>query len=37
VLKIKGRAVRVWSVPAFASADIDITTPNFGAQNEVPF
>jgi|TARA_R110000803_G_scaffold63209_3_gene123772 hypothetical protein len=37
VLKIKGRAIRVWSVPAFASADIDITTPNFGTQNEVPF
>jgi hypothetical protein len=37
VLKIKGRSVRVWSVPAFESADIDITTPKFGGQNEVPF
>ena len=36
VLKIKGRAVRVWKIPAFESADIDVKTPDFGNQ-EVPF
>jgi len=36
VLKIKGRAVRVWKIPAFEAADIDITTPSFGSQ-EAPF
>jgi hypothetical protein len=28
VLKIKGRAVRVWQIPAFDTSDIDITHPN---------
>ena len=36
VLKIKGRAIRVWSVPAFEVADIDLQSPKF-QENEVPF
>jgi len=35
VLKIKGRAVRVWSIPSFDSADIDLK-PKFN-QEEAPF
>ena len=35
VLKIKGRAVRVWSIPSFESADIDLK-PKFD-QEEAPF
>ena len=37
VLKIKNRAVRVWSIPAFDLADIDLTPPDFGQQEEAPF
>ena len=37
VLKIKGRAVRVWKIPSFESADMDFTVPQFGSQGEVPF
>ena len=36
VLKIKGRAVRVWQVPSFENADLDIATPEF-KQKESPF
>ena len=36
VLKIKGRAVRVWKIPAFDVADMDIRPPKFGAE-EAPF
>ena len=36
VLKIKKRSVRVWQVPAFDIADVDITTPKFGGE-EIPF
>jgi hypothetical protein len=36
VLKIKGRAVRVWKIPAFNPADIEIKTVQF-AQAESPF
>lgn len=37
VLKIKGRAVRVWQIPAFASGDVDISPPKFGTGKEAPF
>jgi len=37
VLKIKGRAVRVWQIPAFEIGDIDITTPDFTPKQESPF
>jgi len=37
VLKIKGRAVRVWQIPSFDTADIDIETPRFGNDQKVPF
>lgn len=37
VLKIKGRPVRVWSVPAFDKVDVEIKTPDFGGSNEAPF
>lgn len=36
VLKIKGRAVRVWKIPAFENADVEIKTPKFGSE-EAPF
>tara|TARA_R100001440_G_scaffold34_2_gene71 strand:- start:2423 stop:3961 length:1539 start_codon:yes stop_codon:yes gene_type:complete len=37
VLKIKGRPVRVWEVPAFDNADVDINTPSFGSGEGAPF
>ena len=37
VLKIKGRAVRVWQIPAFDVADVDLKTPKFGDGKESPF
>jgi len=37
VLKIKGRAVRVWQIPSFNSSDIEIDTPKFGNQQGAPF
>jgi hypothetical protein len=37
VLKIKGRAVRVWQIPSFDSADIDINPPEFGSTQGAPF
>jgi hypothetical protein len=38
LLKIKGRPVRVWQVPAFESGDIEFNSPNFGTkQTEAPF
>ncbi|NCW70105.1 MAG: hypothetical protein EBV86_16375, partial [Marivivens sp.] len=37
VLKIKGRAVRVWQIPAFDSVEIDLDPPQFGNQGEAPF
>ena len=37
ILKIKGRAVRVWQIPAYESGDIDITTPDFAPKQESPF
>jgi len=37
VLKIKGRSVRVWQIPSFESADIDLEPPKFGSQQEAPF
>jgi hypothetical protein len=36
VLKIKGRAVRVWQIPSFESADVDLKTPKFKGK-ESPF
>ena len=36
VLKIKGRAVRVWKIPAFDSTEVDLKTPSF-SQGEAPF
>jgi hypothetical protein len=36
VLKIKNRSVRVWSIPSFDTADIDISTPEF-QKEEAPF
>ncbi|MEK9954542.1 MAG: hypothetical protein VW577_03960, partial [Pelagibacteraceae bacterium] len=37
VLKIKGRAVRVWQIPAFESADMTFDTSRLKQRNEVPF
>ena len=36
-LKIKGKATRVWSIPAYESHVGEIPTPSFGVINEVPF
>ena len=35
-IKIKGRAVRVWVIPAYASPDVNVDTPRFG-NDDVPF
>jgi hypothetical protein len=37
VLKIKGRAVRVWQIPAYDRADVEFNTPRFGDGKEAPF
>tara|TARA_R110000782_G_scaffold137507_1_gene230065 strand:+ start:2321 stop:3859 length:1539 start_codon:yes stop_codon:yes gene_type:complete len=37
VLKIKGRSVRVWQIPAFESADMTFDTSRLKRQAEVPF
>ena len=37
MMKIKGRAVRVWEIPAFDEADVDIKTPSFGSGEGAPF
>jgi hypothetical protein len=37
VMKIKGRATRVWQIPSFESADIDITPRQFEGSMEAPF
>jgi hypothetical protein len=37
VLKIKGRAVRVWRIPAFNNGSIQLDAPEFGAQEKAPF
>jgi hypothetical protein len=36
-LRIKGRLVKVWEVPAFDEADVDIKTPSFGSGEGAPF
>lgn len=37
VMKIKGKAVRLWTIPSFNVSDINIDTPDFGQKNESPF
>ena len=37
VLKIKGRAVRVWQIPAYNVGDMDISTPDFAPKHGSPF
>lgn len=37
VLKIKGRATRVWKIPSFDNVDVEIDPPKFGNQGEAPF
>ena len=37
LMKIKGRPVRVWEIPAFDIADMDIKTPSFGSSEGAPF
>ena len=36
-LRIKGRVIKVWEVPAFDNADVDINTPSFGSGEGAPF
>lgn len=38
VLRIKGRVVRVWQIPAFEEGVSDITTPDYGVnEQDIPF
>ena len=37
VLKIKGRAVRVWQIPAYEIADVEFNAPKFANGKEAPF
>jgi len=37
VVKIKGKAVRVWVIPSFDNVAVVMDTPDFGANNEAPF
>jgi hypothetical protein len=37
VIKIKGKSVRVWTIPSFNSSVVEIDTPDFGQNNEAPF
>ena len=37
IQKIKGKAVRVWIIPAFGTQTIEIKTRDFGQDNEAPF
>ena len=37
LLKIKGRPVRVWKIPAYESVELDLKTPDFGREEEAPF
>tara|TARA_R110002012_G_scaffold5144_3_gene23600 strand:- start:451 stop:1989 length:1539 start_codon:yes stop_codon:yes gene_type:complete len=37
VMKIKGKAVRLWVIPAYDVVAIDIDTPDFGQDMEAPF
>jgi len=37
VIKIKGKSVRVWTIPSFNSAVVEIDTPEFGQNKESPF
>jgi len=37
LMRIKGRPVRVWEIPAFDNADVDIKTPSFGSGEGAPF
>lgn len=37
VIKIKGRGVRVWRIPAFNNPEIELKTPSFGGQDGAPF
>jgi hypothetical protein len=37
VLKIKGRAIRVWQIPSFDMVDMEFSQSTFKSKNEVPF
>jgi len=37
LLKIKGRPVRVWSIPSYERMDVELKTPDFNGQQESPF
>ena len=38
LLRIKERPVRVWEIPAFDSAEVELTAPSFGnGTGEAPF
>jgi hypothetical protein len=37
VMKIKGKAVRLWVIPAYDIVSVDIDTPDFGQNMEAPF
>jgi hypothetical protein len=37
VIKIKGKAVRVWAIPAHKSGAVEVDTPSFNTGQEAPF
>jgi len=37
LLKIKGRPIRVWSIPSYERMDVELKTPDFNGQQESPF
>lgn len=37
VVKLKGKAVRLWAIPSFEHSEIIINTPDFGGANASPF
>ena len=36
-LKIKGNAIRVWRIPAFEYAPVEVSTPEFGDKRKTPW
>jgi hypothetical protein len=37
VIKIKGKAVRVWAIPAHKTGAVEVDTPTFNTGQEAPF
>ena len=37
VIKIKGKSVRVWTIPSYETRPVELDTPDFKSNKEVPF